>query len=71
MGSFKMTQNFKSAPKITYAFFKTLFCPIHPRSSSYPRKCHYFFLKIMLLPYHPHLHQIFTTLPLTSIPQPP
>ena len=51
-----MTQNFKSIPKITYAFFfETLFYPIHPRSSSYSRKCHYFFPKIMFLPYHPHL----------------
>ena len=25
----------------------------------------------MLLPYYPHLHQIFTTLSLTSISQPP
>ena len=40
-----MTQNFKSTPKTTYAFFETLFCPIHPKSSSYSRKCHYFFFE--------------------------
>ena len=39
----KMTQNYKSNTKITYVFFETLFCPIHPRSSSYSKKCHYFF----------------------------
>ena len=67
-----MTQNFKSNTKITYVLFETLFCLIHHRSSSYSRNCHYFFFqKIKFLPYHPLLHQIFTTLPLTSIPQPP
>ena len=39
----KMTQNFKSNTKITYVFFETLFCPIHPRSSSYSRKYRYSF----------------------------
>ncbi|WZZ00200.1 hypothetical protein YC2023_072528 [Brassica napus] len=29
-----MTQNYKSNTKITYVFFETLFCPIHPRSST-------------------------------------
>ena len=40
-----MTQNFKSTPKITYVFFETLFCPIHPRSSSYSRNVITFFFE--------------------------
>ena len=67
-----MTQNFKLNTKITYVFLKLCFVlftleglVIHENAVTF------FFPKIILLPYHPHLHQIFTTLPLTSIPQQP
>ena len=42
-GSLKNDSKFQVKHKITYVFFETLFCPIHPRNSCYSRKYHYFF----------------------------
>jgi len=44
LGGFaNLPQNSKSNTKLTYDFFEFFICPIHPKSSQYLRKCHYFF----------------------------
>ena len=57
-----MTQNLKSNTKMT-CFSKTFICHIHPKSSNYIRKYHYFFsfffLKMSVLLIHPHLPHLF------------
>ena len=72
----RLTQNSESNLKLTHAFLEFFFCPIHPTSSWYSRKCHqffffFFFSKIIFLLSHPHHLQEITRLPLWSIPQPP
>ena len=42
-GSLKNDSKLQVKHKNNICFFETLFCPIHPRSSSYSKKCHYFF----------------------------
>ena len=72
---FKYDSKQKFKYKLTHDFFfRSFICLIHPRSSDYSRKCHYFFFlflsKLSVLLYHSHLHQVFTILSLPSIHQP-
>ena len=72
-----MTQNLKSHTKLTHVSFGTLTCFFHPQSSDYHENAitffylFFFFSKMHILLYRPHLPQVFTIFPLPSIHQPP
>ena len=64
----------KSNTKLIHNFFETFICSIHPKSSDYLRKYHYFyffiFSKISFLLSHLYLLRVFIILQLSSIHQP-
>ena len=65
-----MTPNKKSNTKLANDFFGTFIFPIHPEVRIIHEIVIFFcFLKISVLLYHPHLHQVFTILSLPSIHQ--
>ena len=71
-GSFKNDSKFQVKHKNNLCFFlKLCFVLLTLEVLVIHENAITFFSKIMFLSYHPQLHQIFATLPLTSIHQPP